>query len=157
MEKKWIKDLGENECIHAPTQEIADKICKKFYELGMCWCNGESYLNNTNYNVNKENTHYYPYDGCYSDKNYTIECYSKVYTINDLLDFEGERHNNTDEGYTKEEIELLDRFAGLAMQGICVNAGRNEHRIGKPEKISMDSYSIAKAMLRARKEALKNG
>lgn len=164
MEKKWIKDLGFNECIHAPTQEISDKLCKKFHELGLKWSSGISYLDNTQYNVYKENTHYYPYDGSYSDKDYATDCSSAVYTINDLLDFEVEQHNNTDKGYTKEEIELLDRFAGLALNGILssetemrANGGMYGEQTKSSRLLSDECYSIAKEMLRARKEALKNG
>lgn len=52
------------------------------------------------------------------------------------------------ESYTKEEIELLDRFAGLAMNAILSRAGS----VG----IGESSYNVAKEMLKARKEALKN-
>lgn len=157
MEKKWIKDLGENECIHAPTQDIAYVLCVKFNELGLKWSSGISYLDNTQYNVYKENTHYYPYDGSYSDKDYAVDWSSKVYTINDLLDFEGERHNNTDEGYTKEEIELLDRFAGIVL-GVALSEFNLANGVsnGVVDIVCNDSYITAKSMLRARKEALKN-
>lgn len=149
MEKKWIKDLCSNECIHTPTQDIAYVLCVKFNELGLKWSSGISYLDNTKYNVYKENTHYYPYDGSYSDKDYTEECSSKVYAINDLLDFEGEPQS--DESYTKEEIELLDRFAGMIMQGLMSKA---EYFLSE---YADTSYRLAKEMLRARKEALNNG
>lgn len=161
MKKKWIKDLGANECIHAPTKEISDKICKKFDELGMCWRNGESYLDNTQYNVYKENTQYYPYDGSYSDKEYILDLSSTVYTINDLLDFDGENITVSDEGYTKEEIEFLDRFAGLAMNAMLQAPFQMEKLRGdvseNDKTLSITCYRLSKAMLRARKEALKNG
>lgn len=51
----------------------------------------------------------------------------------------------------KKEQELLDHFAGLAMQGLCVNTGRNG--FNRPDTIAKQSYEIAKAMLKARKEA----
>lgn len=164
MEKKWIKDLGSNECIHAPTQDIAYVLCVKFNELGLKWRSGISYLDNTQYNVYEENTHYYPYDGSYSDKDYATDCSSTVYTINDLLDFEGENTTVSDEGYTKEEIDLLDRFAGLAMNGILssetemrANGGMYGEQTHSARQLSDECYCIAKSMLIARKEFLKNG
>lgn len=57
------------------------------------------------------------------------------------------------ESYTKEEIDLLDRFAGLAMNGFVSKYG-NE---GTYSTLSQMSYDVAKEMIRSRKEALKNG
>lgn len=161
MKKKWIKDLGANECIHAPTKEISDKLCKKFDELGLKWSDGSSYIED-DYFLNYGNqTHYIPFSGTFCFTDYAVSHF-KVYTINDLLDFEGELQS--DEGYTKEEIELLDRFAGLAMNGILssetemrANGGMYGEQTNSSRILADECYSIAKSMLRARKEALKNG
>lgn len=153
MEKKWIKDLGSNECIHTPTQEISDKLRKKLDELGLKWCDGQSYVKWSFYHFHKEQTFIFPYHGTFANKDYVNGVSAKIYTISDLLDFEGEQHSITDEGYTKEEIELLDRFAGLAMNGLVSKYG-NE---GTYSTLSQMSYDVAKEMLSARKEALKNG
>lgn len=151
MEKKWIKDLGANECIHAPTKEISDKLCKKFDELGLKWSDGSSYISRGN------QTHYIPFDGTYCGSGYA-ELFCNVYTINDLLDFEGEKFAVSDESYTKEEIELLDRFAIVALSA-CLSEVNLGNGISKEDVdiICNDSYRMAKSMLLARKEALKNG
>lgn len=56
-------------------------------------------------------------------------------------------------GESKEdERRLRDHYAGLAMQGICVNAGRNKFDVDQADDIASYSYQIADAMLKARKE-----
>ena len=150
MEKKWIKDLRENDFILAPTKDISDRICKKFDELGLKWSNGRSYIEVDYFLNSVDKINYIPFNGTFFFGDYE-ESICKVYTINDLLDFEGELQS--DEGYTKEEIELLDKFAGLAMNGLVSKYG-NE---GTYPTLSQMSYEVAKEMLRARKEALKNG
>lgn len=60
-----------------------------------------------------------------------------------------------DGNWVKEPIE---KYAGLtkreylatkAMQGICVNAGRNSHSFHKPDEIAKTAVSIADALLSA--------
>lgn len=51
----------------------------------------------------------------------------------------------------KSEDELRDEFAGLAMQGVCVNAGRNTFKFDDAESIADYAYLIADAMLKRRK------
>lgn len=55
-----------------------------------------------------------------------------------------------------EEQDFLDKCAIAAMQGICVNAGRNRYSFDKPNPIAEQSYKIAQAMLKARKEAMQS-
>lgn len=50
----------------------------------------------------------------------------------------------------KKDQQLLDHFAGMAMQGICVNAGRNGHHCNRVDKIAQSAYDIAEAMLKER-------
>ena len=47
-------------------------------------------------------------------------------------------------------MNLRDYFANSAMQGICVNAGRNSHDFSNIEKIVESAYKIADAMLKKR-------
>ncbi len=54
--------------------------------------------------------------------------------------------------FTQYGITLLDHYAGLAMQGICVNAGRNKFDVDQADDIASYAYHIADAMLKARKE-----
>lgn len=47
-------------------------------------------------------------------------------------------------------MNLRDYFANSAMQGICVNAGRNGYSFGNVEQIAELSYMMADAMLKQR-------
>ncbi|MDM8751796.1 hypothetical protein [Morganella morganii] len=47
---------------------------------------------------------------------------------------------------------LRDTFAAKAMQGILVNAERNEFSFGKVDEIASKAYELADAMLRAREK-----
>jgi len=56
------------------------------------------------------------------------------------------------EYYCNEGRKLRDFFAAAALQGICVNVGRNGFGFHEPNKIATECYSLADAMLAARKE-----
>lgn len=45
------------------------------------------------------------------------------------------------------ENTLLAEFTKAAMQGICVNAGRNAHDFRKPENIAETAVKVARATL----------
>lgn len=47
-------------------------------------------------------------------------------------------------------MTLRDYFAGLAMQGLCVNVGRNGFRNADPHNLTEQSYKLADAMLKER-------
>jgi hypothetical protein len=51
---------------------------------------------------------------------------------------------------TYNGMTLRDYFANSAMQGICVNAGRNSFDFNRIEEISLKAYEIADAMLKQR-------
>jgi hypothetical protein len=53
-------------------------------------------------------------------------------------------------GVDQYGMTLRDYFANSAMQGICVNAGRNSHDFSNIEKIVETAYKIADAMLKQR-------
>lgn len=86
MKKYWIKDLKENQVIHAPTKETARKLCNKFHELGLKWATGRTYLEELNWDVYKGETCYSPSDGYFS----SICLYTdpEILTIEQLLDFQ---------------------------------------------------------------------
>jgi hypothetical protein len=46
------------------------------------------------------------------------------------------------------ELTKREYFAGLAMQGICVNVGRNMHNWNKPHDIALDAIRIADELLK---------
>lgn len=47
-------------------------------------------------------------------------------------------------------MTIRDYFADSAMQGICVNAGRNGLAFAKPDEIAEQAYAIADAMIAGR-------
>ncbi|WP_348535766.1 hypothetical protein [Morganella morganii] len=49
-------------------------------------------------------------------------------------------------------MSLRDYFAAKAMQGILVNAERNEFSFGKVDEIASKAYELADEMLRAREK-----
>ncbi|MDV3882885.1 hypothetical protein CMU04_06080 [Elizabethkingia anophelis] len=86
MTKKYIKDLGENEVIHAPTLSVAKALCEKFDELGLNWGSGGKYTEN-NWIEYKSETCYSPKEGSFGDKSSLISDGYTVYNITDLYDF----------------------------------------------------------------------
>ncbi|WP_316392193.1 hypothetical protein [Citrobacter farmeri] len=66
--------------------------------------------------------------------------------------WEYDGHNNVLQ-YQEDGMTLRDYFAAKAMQGILVNAERNEFSFGKVDEIASKAYELADAMLRAREES----
>ena len=54
-----FKNKDNKIAVHCKTKKEAVDFCKQMHEHGMKWCNGESYLKNTNYNAHHEGTCYY--------------------------------------------------------------------------------------------------
>ena len=54
-----FKNTGNKIAVHCKTEEEAVDFCKQMHEHEMKWCNGESYLKNTNYNAHHKGTCYY--------------------------------------------------------------------------------------------------
>lgn len=55
-----------------------------------------------------------------------------------------DRHGDS---YGESGLSKLEYFAGLAMQGICVNAGRNGHEFTRPEFIASTAIICAEALI----------
>jgi len=53
----------------------------------------------------------------------------------------------------QETIRLRDDMAMSAMQGLCVNIGRNEFAIHRLEELAKSSYQIADAMMSERTQS----
>jgi hypothetical protein len=47
-------------------------------------------------------------------------------------------------------MSLRDYFAAKALQGICVNSGRNGYELDGEEQIAARAYLLADAMMKAR-------
>lgn len=80
--------------VHCKTEKEALDFCKQMHEHGMKWCNGESYLKNTNYNAHHEGTCYYG-DGEYSDYSFAEKYNYKILEWGDYMQRE----------FTKSDLE----------------------------------------------------
>lgn len=70
--------------VHCKTEKEALDFSKQMHEHGMKWCNGESYLKNTNYNAHHEGTCYYG-DGEYSDYSFAEKYNYKILEWGDYM------------------------------------------------------------------------
>lgn len=88
MKKYWIKDLKHNQCVHAPTQEISDKLRNKFHELGLKDIEGNSHLDVDYWYWFYKYTVYYPSDGSMASIDYAELENDEILTIDQLHDFD---------------------------------------------------------------------
>ena len=88
-----FKNKDNKIAVHCKTEEEAKDLCKQMHEHGMKWCNGESYLKNTNYNVH-EGTCYYG-GGEYSTRDFAEKYNYKILEWSDYMQKE----------FTKADLE----------------------------------------------------
>ena len=85
--KKFNWDEFKNKynkiAVHCKTEEEAVDFCKQMHEHGMKWCNGESYLENTNY-MRNEGTCYYG-SGEYSTRDFAEKYNYKILEWSDYM------------------------------------------------------------------------
>lgn len=85
--KKFNWDEFKNEynkiAVYCKTEEEAVDFCKQMHEHGMKWCNGESYLKNTNY-MRNEGTCYYG-SGEYSSRVFAEKYNYKILEWSDYM------------------------------------------------------------------------
>lgn len=79
-----FKNKDNKIAVHCKTEEEAVDFCKQMHEHGMKWCNGESYLKNTNYNMHHERTCYYG-SGEYSSRVYAEKYNYKILEWSDYM------------------------------------------------------------------------
>lgn len=79
-----FKNKDNKIVVHCKTEEEAIDFCKQMHEHGMKWCNGESYLKNTNYNVHHEGTCYYG-SGEYSSRDFAEKYNYKILEWSDYM------------------------------------------------------------------------
>ena len=86
--KKFNWDEFKNKenriAVHCKTEEEAVDFCKQMHEHEMKWCNGESYLKNTNYNTHHEGTCYYG-NGEYSSRDFAEKYNYKILEWSDYM------------------------------------------------------------------------
>ena len=124
--RKFNWDEFKNEenkiAVHCKTEEEAKDFCKQMHGQGMKWCNGESYLKNTNYNVHNEGTWYYG-SGEYSSRAFAEKYNYKILEWSDYMQKE----------FTKSDLKdgmVVEQRNGnryLVLAGMAVReCGHNE-------------------------------
>lgn len=85
---KWkeFKNKYNKIAVYCKTEEEAKDFCKQMHEHGMKWCNGKSYLKNTNY-MRNEGTCYYG-DGEYSTRDFAEKYNYKILEWSDYTNKE---------------------------------------------------------------------
>lgn len=89
-----FKDADNKIVVHCKTEEEAKDFCRQMHGQGMKWCTGDSYLENTNYNVHNEGTCYYGI-GEYSSRVYAEKYNYKILEWSDYMNKE----------FTKADLE----------------------------------------------------
>lgn len=118
-----FKNKDNKIAVHCKTEEEAKDLCKQMHEHGMKWCNGESYLKNTNYNVH-EGTCYYG-GGEYSTRDFAEKYNYKILEWGDYMQ----------KKFTKADlkdgmvVEQRDGDMYLVLAGMVVRK-RGYNRIG---------------------------
>lgn len=79
-----FKNKDNKIAVNCKTEEEAKDFCKQMHEHGMKWCNGESYLKNTNYNVHREGACYYG-SGEYSSRDFAEKYNYKILEWSDYM------------------------------------------------------------------------
>ena len=85
---KWkeFKNKYNKIAVYCKTEEEAKDFCKQMHEHGMKWCNGKSYLKNTNY-MRNEGTCYYG-NGEYSTRDFAEKYNYKILEWSDYTNKE---------------------------------------------------------------------
>lgn len=85
---KWkeFKNKYNKIAVYCKTEEEAKDFCKQMHEHGMKWCNGKSYLKNTNY-IRNEGTCYYG-NGEYSTRDFAEKYNYKILEWSDYTNKE---------------------------------------------------------------------
>lgn len=78
-----FKNKDNKIAVRCKTEEEAKDLCKQMHEHGMKWCNGESYLKNTNY-MRNEGTCYYG-SGEYSTRDFAEKYNYKILEWSDYM------------------------------------------------------------------------
>ena len=102
-----FKNKDNKIAVHCKTEEEAVDFCKQMHEHGMKWCNGESYLKNTNY-MRNEGTCYYG-SGEYSTRDFAEKYNYKILEWSDYMQ----------KKFTKADLE-----DGMVVEYKCVDLGR---------------------------------
>lgn len=86
MDKIKLSEIIKNKrmIIHTHTEEEAKALCKIFDELGLKWCDEESYLKITSWKTYNNRTCYYPSEGQFGHTDFYFERHYQVIEIEDI-------------------------------------------------------------------------
>jgi len=93
---RLVTDLGENDCIHCPTEREAEAICKLMHEAGLKWASGKSLLEYNKWADEKEKTVYYPSRSSYGSILYAQENGRTIHPASDFLPPDFYEHKGTE-------------------------------------------------------------
>lgn len=79
-----IDDHPGKVVMHCKTKEEAESFCQYLHENRKKWCNGETYMANTSWDIYGKNTVYVFNQGCYGSYGY---CEENGYTILEWSDY----------------------------------------------------------------------
>lgn len=122
--------------VHCKTEEEAKDFCKQMHEQGMKWCNGESYLKNTNYNVRNKGTCYYG-NGEYSSRVFAEKYNYKILEWSDY----------TNKEFTKADlkdgmvVEQRDGNMYLVLAGMAVRKSKRNSIVGYTDDLKWKGYT----------------
>lgn len=88
MTTKALKNklkISEDACIHCSTLKLAKQVLSIFVQLGLKWHSKKSYTLNHNWDKNKENTVYYPFDGEFSSLEYANLLGCKIISAKEFI------------------------------------------------------------------------
>lgn len=99
---KEFFESDETLAIHCNTEERANVLLKYFDKMDKKWSGGDSYLENNNWEICKEET-CYENDGTYCDKEFYLNKNCKVYEFEDVILEDGNYMNDN----VKKVFEML--------------------------------------------------
>lgn len=106
--------ISRNTCIYCPTLELAKQVLNIFDQLKLKWCSERNYTIYTNWNIYKENTVYYPFDGEFSPLKYAQSIGYKIISAEKFIvshaeefDLKNYEPKGELEGFPKEIIKRI--------------------------------------------------
>ena len=130
-----FKNKDNKIAVYCKTEEEAVDFCKQMHEHRMKWCNGESYLKNTNY-MRNEGTCYYG-SGEYSTRDFAEKYNYKILEWSDYMDKE----------FTKADLRdgmVVEQRNGemyLVLAGMVVRRGGRNNIGGYDDDLKWEGYT----------------
>lgn len=120
--------------VYCKTEEEAKDFCKQMHKHRMKWCNGKSYLKNTNY-MRNEGTCYYG-NGEYSTRDFAEKYNYKILEWSDYMNKEFTKADLRD-GMV---VEQRDGSMYLVLAGTAVGKGERNSIVGYTDGLKWAGY-----------------